>query len=169
MRDHLLALQVWLPVQNDPSKGRYFTDTQRRAFYTRTLEAVEQVPGVRQVAQVTRLPMIYQAIGAFYPDMPLAQCTSNFDEAQTFYFEAMGGGDAEAWSMQMRASLEEIATTTPQFRSYISAGSEHCALPHDLFYTVEVNGRRLADWVRDMANAGPVENVSCTDCGAPAQ
>jgi putative ABC transport system permease protein len=54
--DHLLALQVWLPVQNDPSKGRYFTDTQRRAFYTRTLEAVEQVPGVRQVAQVSRLP-----------------------------------------------------------------------------------------------------------------
>jgi putative ABC transport system permease protein len=54
--DKLLALQVWLPVQNDPSKGRYFTNEQRRAFYTRTLEAVEQVPGVRQVAQASRLP-----------------------------------------------------------------------------------------------------------------
>jgi putative ABC transport system permease protein len=54
--EHLLALQVWLPVQNQPEKGRYFTNDQRRAFYARTLEAVEQVPGVRQAAQVSRLP-----------------------------------------------------------------------------------------------------------------
>jgi putative ABC transport system permease protein len=53
---HLLALQVWLPVQNDPSKGRYFTDPQRRAFYDRAQAAVAQVPGVRQVALVSRLP-----------------------------------------------------------------------------------------------------------------
>ena len=54
--EHLLALQVWLPVQNDPSKGRYFTDAQRRAFYDRAQAAVAQVPGVRQVALVSRLP-----------------------------------------------------------------------------------------------------------------
>jgi putative ABC transport system permease protein len=52
----LLVLQVWLPVQNEPSKGRYFTDEQRRAFYDRAQEAVATVPGVRQVALVTRLP-----------------------------------------------------------------------------------------------------------------
>jgi putative ABC transport system permease protein len=54
--ERLLALQVWLPVQNEPSKGRYFTDTQRRAFYDRAQAAVAQVPGVRQVALVSRLP-----------------------------------------------------------------------------------------------------------------
>jgi putative ABC transport system permease protein len=54
--EHLLALQVWLPVQNDPSKGRYFTDAQRRTFYDRSQAAVAQVPGVRQVALVSRLP-----------------------------------------------------------------------------------------------------------------
>jgi putative ABC transport system permease protein len=54
--EHLLALQVWLPVQNDPSKGRYFTDAQRRAFYDRAQATVAQVPGVRQVALVSRLP-----------------------------------------------------------------------------------------------------------------
>ena len=54
--ENLLALQVWLPVQNDPSKGRYFTDPQRRAFYDRAQAAVAQVPGVRQVALVSRLP-----------------------------------------------------------------------------------------------------------------
>jgi putative ABC transport system permease protein len=54
--DHLLVAQVWLPVQNEPSKGRYFTDEQRRAFYDRAQAAVGAVPGVRQVALVTRLP-----------------------------------------------------------------------------------------------------------------
>jgi putative ABC transport system permease protein len=54
--EHLLALQVWLPWQNDPSKGRYFTDAQRRAFYDQAQAAVAQVPGVRQVALVSRLP-----------------------------------------------------------------------------------------------------------------
>jgi len=54
--EHMLALQVWLPVQNDPSKGRYFTDVQRRAFYDRAQAAVAQVFGVRHVALVSRLP-----------------------------------------------------------------------------------------------------------------
>ena len=47
------TLQVWLPVPNDPSKGRYFTDAQRRAFYDRAQAAVAAVPGVRQVALVS--------------------------------------------------------------------------------------------------------------------
>jgi putative ABC transport system permease protein len=54
--ENLLALQVWLPVQNDPSKGRYFTDPQRRVFYDRAQAVVAQVPGVRDVALVSRLP-----------------------------------------------------------------------------------------------------------------
>ena len=53
---NLLTMQVWLPVQNDAAKGRYFTDDQRRAFYGRALEAVQQTPGVRDAALVSRLP-----------------------------------------------------------------------------------------------------------------
>ena len=53
--ENLLTMQVWLPVQNDAAKGRYFTDDQRRAFYGRALEAVQQTPGVRDAALVSRL------------------------------------------------------------------------------------------------------------------
>jgi putative ABC transport system permease protein len=53
--DHLLTLQVWLPVQNQPEKGRYFTDEQRRAFYARAQEEVRKTPGVRDAALVSRL------------------------------------------------------------------------------------------------------------------
>ncbi len=55
--DRLLTLQVWLPVQNDPSKGRYFTDGQRRSFYQAAQRSVEGVPGVREVALTSRLPL----------------------------------------------------------------------------------------------------------------
>jgi putative ABC transport system permease protein len=53
--ENLLTMQVWLPVQNDPTKGRYFTNEQRRAFYSRAQEAVQRTPGVRDAALVSRL------------------------------------------------------------------------------------------------------------------
>ncbi len=53
--ENLLTLQVWLPVQNDREKGRYFTDEQRRAFFSRAQEAVQRAPGVRDAALVSRL------------------------------------------------------------------------------------------------------------------
>ena len=55
--DRLLTLQVWLPVPNDRSKGRYLTHVQRRSFYERALAAVETVPGVRSAALISQLPL----------------------------------------------------------------------------------------------------------------
>jgi putative ABC transport system permease protein len=53
--EHLLTLQVWLPVQNDAAKGRYFTNEQKRAFFSRAQESVQRTPGVRDAALVSRL------------------------------------------------------------------------------------------------------------------
>jgi putative ABC transport system permease protein len=63
--ENLLTMQVWLPVQNDPEKGRYFTNDQRRAFYARAQEAVQRTPGVRDAAIVTRLPFRGRADARF--------------------------------------------------------------------------------------------------------
>jgi putative ABC transport system permease protein len=63
--ENLLTMQVWLPVQNDPEKGRYFTNDQRRAFYSRAQEAVQRTPGVRDAAIVTRLPFRGRADARF--------------------------------------------------------------------------------------------------------
>ncbi len=54
--EKLLTLQVWLPWQNEPEKGRYFTDAQRRGFYEAATAAVRRTPGVRDVAMASRLP-----------------------------------------------------------------------------------------------------------------
>ena len=63
--DRLLILQVWLPVQNDPAKGRYFTDGQRRAFYQAAQRSVAGVAGVRDVALTSRLPLRGRAEARF--------------------------------------------------------------------------------------------------------
>ncbi len=55
--NRLLTLQVWLPVPNDRSKGRFQSHEQRRSFYERALGAVQAVPGVRDAALISRLPL----------------------------------------------------------------------------------------------------------------
>jgi putative ABC transport system permease protein len=55
--DRLLTLQVWLPVPNDNAKGRFFSHEQRHGFYQRALAAVQSVPGVRDAALTSRLPL----------------------------------------------------------------------------------------------------------------
>jgi putative ABC transport system permease protein len=54
--DKLLTAQIWLSWPNQPDKGRYFTDTQRRRFYENVFAGVRRVPGIRDVAAVSRLP-----------------------------------------------------------------------------------------------------------------
>ena len=55
--DGLLTLQIWLPVPNDAAKGRFFTPQQRLAYYDRVSAAIEAVPGARQVALASQLPL----------------------------------------------------------------------------------------------------------------
>ncbi len=55
--DGLLTLQIWLPWPNEPEKGRFFTPQQRLAHFDRLAAAVEGMPGARQVALASRLPL----------------------------------------------------------------------------------------------------------------
>jgi putative ABC transport system permease protein len=93
--DRLLTLQVWLPVPNDRSKGRFQTHVQRRGFYDRTLAAVQAVPGVRDAALVSRLPLRGQNDARILiegrplgPDEPPA--SAEFRLVSPNYFATMG-------------------------------------------------------------------------------
>jgi predicted permease len=93
--DRLLTLQVWLPVPNDRSKGRFQTHVQRRSFYERAVAAVAAVPGVRDAALISRLPLRGQndarlmiegrAVGADEPPV-----TAEVRLVSPNYFETMG-------------------------------------------------------------------------------
>jgi hypothetical protein len=48
--------------------------------------------------------------------------------------------------------------------SYIAPGDDHGALLYDSFYTEEVNGEKLVDWVTRLIEHEPVDDVHCTEC-----
>jgi hypothetical protein len=108
------------------------------------------------------LSYMYIKIGAHYKNLLFSQFNTAFDETQVFFFQAMGGGKApKEWSDQMRAQIKKIVDSTPNFRSYIAAGKKHCIIPYDEFYTYEVDGRKLVDWVTDMVNGKDIKTLSC--------
>lgn len=115
--------------------------------------------------QTLSLADLYAGISAYYPRHRFSQYDTDTDENQTFYFTVMGGSDATAWSQMMRASIADIQSRAPNFASFIAPGDQHCIIPFDNFYTVNVNGRRLLDWLTDMLAGKPVERVACQDAG----
>lgn len=113
------------------------------------------------------LAKIYGAIGNHYPDRIVAQYNTAFDDNQTFYFQALGGGDANEWSANMATMVEEAESLAPNFHAYIAPGERHCILPFDEFYETEVGGVRLPDWVRSLIEDDEPGSIYCEDCGAP--
>jgi hypothetical protein len=104
---------------------------------------------------------LYVGISNYYPTHRFSQYNTSFDENQTFYFAAMGGGTAADWSLRMHASIDDIKARAPRFASFIAPGEQHCILPFNNFYTVNVEGRKLVDWLGDMVAGKPVEHVAC--------
>jgi len=114
---------------------------------------------------------LYIRVGSFYPEMLMAQFNTTFDETQSYFYKAMGGGDAYEWSMKMKASVAAITAGLPSFRSYTGPGSQHCVIVNDDYKTFASNGSGggtvFADWFRALL-AGTATDVSCgTDCGKP--
>jgi hypothetical protein len=103
---------------------------------------------------------LYTTVANHYPEHRFTQYNTAFDENQRFYYGAMGGADAD-WSPQMLASMAEIETRAPTFGSFVAPGEQHCILGFENFYTVNVGGVRLVDWLRSYLDGGLPADVAC--------
>jgi len=111
--------------------------------------ALDQLPANVERLQKAMLTSadLYAGIANTYPNVRFSQYTTTFDRDQTFFFTAMGG-DAADWPGLARARMQEFATdASDNFRVFSPAGPVHCISIYDGFYTQEVNGVRLVDWV----------------------
>ncbi len=93
--DQVLSMQIWLAVPNDAPKGRFYTQQQRSAFYTRIRDAVAQAPGVHDAAVVSRLPFRGRSATTFEiegqplaPDAP--RLITEMRSISPSYFATMG-------------------------------------------------------------------------------
>jgi hypothetical protein len=133
--------------------------------------AWEMMPGWIDALNLTQeelfelgLEDVYIRVAAHYPDLTFSQFTTAFDQTQVIYYQAMGGGSAQEWSEKMMLSIDKAKENSPNFRSYIGPGNQHCIVPYANFYTMESAETVFSDWVTDIVNDEPVEHVQCDPC-----
>jgi hypothetical protein len=113
------------------------------------------IEGLQRPITEMKLPDLYEAIGAHFPQHRYAQTSTAFDSDQVFYYTAMGGNAAD-WPPRFQASISSIEESTPNFRAYIPAGPVHCVTPYPFFKTRMVNGVGLVDWLRDFIHGDEI-------------
>jgi hypothetical protein len=111
---------------------------------------------------------LYIAAANHYPNNFFGQYNTDNDENQRLYYRAMGGKD-EDWSPKMREKIAAISAAAPTFRSFIAGGVKHVVLPYPEFYSYQADGVRVRDWVADIADGKPVDNVDCGSKCAEAE
>jgi hypothetical protein len=117
------------------------------------------VPGVRAIPRARfTLPRFYQAVAAHYPRASFAQVNFRDDAVQRRFHEADGGAPA-AFQGALLGSLAAIRAGSPNFRSCLLEGQDHCALPRPEFYTLQSGRVGLRDWVAALAAGDPVANL----------
>jgi Pectinacetylesterase len=88
-----------------------------------------------------------------------------YDETQAQWYPNLGipAGDLRSRIDTNEARIEQAGIN---LLSYVAPGEEHVILADGLFYTQEVNGERLVDWVAGLIQGKAVEDVHCRRCRA---
>jgi hypothetical protein len=105
----------------------------------------------------------YIAIANYYADHSFTQYNTAHDATQVAFYSAVGG-QPQNFERDFAANLDLIRAGASNFRAYTASGSAHCILPFASFYTQQTEGVRFRDWVDDLVNGQPVDNVHCVNC-----
>ena len=108
-------------------------------------------------------PRLYIESGQHDPDIVFARHDYAYDETQQRWNSIAGVPAADLLSV-IDANETLVEAAGVNLLSYIAPGNEHTALSDGTFYTEEINGQPLRDWVTRLVERGPVEDVHCTEC-----
>src|SRR5215207_906354 len=138
-------------VQVGDSLG-YLSGTSHELWPWRTYAVLpDWIPTVRLLRHGRlAVPRFYDAVAAYYPKSTFAQVNFRHDAVQRAYFEA-AGGRPEDFDGALRDNLAEIRADTPNFRSCLLDGSDHCALASADFYRLRSGEITLHGWIADLA------------------
>lgn len=110
-------------------------------------------------------PAFFVQAGTHDPDIVMSRFDFAYDGTQSFFLSLSGVEVPLLESID--ANEDRIEAEGVDQLSYTAPGSEHTLVRKDEFYDMEVNGALLVDWVTDVVNGEPVEDVRCEDCEAP--
>jgi alpha-beta hydrolase superfamily lysophospholipase len=100
-----------------------------------------------------------RALAKRYPRRTFARFNHASDDVQERFYVGVGGRAAgfEPRLRRAEAQLRRLGN----YRSYLACGGDHCVLPRDTFFTLEVAGVRIRDWVERLTSG---RSVGCPIC-----
>ncbi len=97
------------------------------------------------------------------PDITFARHDYAYDRQQAFRNELLGVGSEDLLST-IDANEAQIEAGGVNVASYTAPGDDHGVLQYPTFYTEEVDGQKLVDWVSQLVAGEQVDDVHCTQC-----
>ena len=116
----------------------------------------------------TELADLYVGIANANPGHKMSQYNTILDSTQVYYYDVMGGGNADEWSTLMLESIGRIESQSDNFCAYLADGEQHCIITRDNFYSRETEGMLLVDWLGELIDGDEPGSVRCSDCVLPA-
>ncbi|MCA9893498.1 MAG: hypothetical protein KC615_10975 [Anaerolineae bacterium] len=111
---------------------------------------------------------LYRVIGAKYPGITFSQYNAAYDETQMAFVSLGTLAQMDMQSM-IDQNMADIAADVENFVAYTAGGALHTILPREEFYTYAVDGVRIVDWVRQIAQGEDVLSQHCEDCSEPEE
>jgi hypothetical protein len=87
------------------------------------------------------------------------------DEKQEFWYPFLGIRGKDVLSL-MRRNERQIEDAGANLLSYVAPGSAHTVIGDGQFYTETVHGVKLVDWVTELIEGKPIDDVHCRKCRA---
>ena len=130
-----------------------------------TTEAIPDWPVNEGItAEEWSLPGLYVQAGQHAPDITFARFDFAFDETQAF-FGGLAGVPADELVTLIDQSEADIEAAGVPLATYVAPGTEHTIVADDEFYTLEVGGVRLVDWLAQLVAGEVPDDVRCVECG----
>jgi hypothetical protein len=97
-------------------------------------------------------------------NLTIAQYNTAYDETQVAFTTVLGDPvDSFTLPQRILHHYIEIESAVDTFYAYTAGGDVHTILRSPVFYTYSVEGVDFRDWVADLAQGNPVDDVSCVD------
>lgn len=118
-----------------------------------------------------------------HPEIVFTQLITAHDAVLSEMIEYLGFEEPILTAVE--AGHAYVKSQAPNYRTFLAGGNKHVialgyfdsipqtgnrnrGLPdiYDRFYSYQVDGRRYRDWIADMVDGQPIEDIRCSDCQA---
>jgi Pectinacetylesterase len=109
------------------------------------------------------VPDLFIYAGKHNPKITMARHDHAFDEVQV-QFSTFAGFDANNIDQLIAQNAQKIEGAGVPLATYVAPGTDHTILGRDELYTQNVEGVSMIQWLTDLINHQPVDDVQCTTC-----